>query len=150
MQKNCTGCWTKHFAPFGSKCKINMAVITGYKRDDEAYLVFLEDEYSRRKMEDEHKAKIVLPDHVKSGGAVAGTGVSAANMDRVLRSLDDVTGRLGRLEMNPSLDTQQAAADLLTAPLTKALSQLAEDDHDKGMMLRPETYAQSDQKSKKL
>lgn len=148
MFKNCSKCKTVHTAPFGSRCR-NMAVVTGYSRDDQKYLKFLEDEYVRREKEDELK--------IKREGADGGT-VDPDDIKAMSHSLREISDRLSNLETNLAkvkdtghpLDptATDAAADLLTAPLTRALAHLSMDDTDEGKPLRPETYSQSELKGK--
>lgn len=49
-------CGSKLLPPFGSYCKMS-AVVEGYNREDDKYLSFLEDEYVRRKLQDERRVK---------------------------------------------------------------------------------------------
>lgn len=60
MYKNCSKCNTKHLPPFGSYCKM-AALVGGYTRDDPKYLSFLEDEFVRRKLQDESRVKHESP-----------------------------------------------------------------------------------------
>lgn len=140
MLKNCSNCKGKHLPPFGSYCKQKMAVVEGFDRNDQKYLKFLEDEYSRRKMEDDRKSK-------EEG---AGGGIQGRDVDRVLQSLDAITERVGKLEanQNPIPGVPTTASDLLSTPLTHALSKLTLEEDDKGRLLRPETYSQSEWKCK--
>lgn len=147
MSKNCSRCKNKHLPPFGSRCK--MAVVEGMDRTSDAYLKFLEDEFVRRKLADKGKD----PEASDLDGARA-EDKSSAEMKLIMNSLQDITNRLGRLESSPgsSLDTAGtvgvSAARLIADPLTKALSKLSGEEEDTGTSLRPETYAQSDLKTK--
>lgn len=155
------------------------AVIEGYTRDDPKYLSFLEDEFARRKLQDE-RIKREQP----GGGSLDNTIVD--KLDHITTSLQCMNMRLEDIETNqparhqaaanptptqpltpagaPPLVSQSppasqagaqagagvpTAADLLTAPLTKALAQLSGDDESApGYYLRPGTYSQSHLKCK--
>lgn len=115
------------------------AVVPGYDRDDKAYLAFLEDEFTRRKREDERKMKMEP---------------SAPELADINRTLIAVTDRLANLETkitdssHATSGGDPAASGLITDPLTKALAKLAGEDVESGRHLRPETYSQSDIKDK--
>lgn len=122
-----------------------MSVLEGIKRDDPTYLPSLEEEYVRLKALEKG-----VKEEIK--GAEGGKDVPP-DLALVMRSLQDITGRLGRLELKPdSTDTASDvgvnAAKLIAGPLTKALSKLTGEEEEKGMWLRPETYAQADLKWK--
>lgn len=122
-----------------------MAVIAGYKWDDPNYLAFLEDEYICREKEDERKQKIKAEGEQAEGDAV----ITADQISGLFKSLDCITSRLDKIESgHKSGDPSTSPADLLTAPLTKALAHLVIDEDDSGRQLRPETYCQADIKDK--
>lgn len=114
MEKNCLGCKTKHVPPFGVRCS-NMAVVEGFKRNDQAYLVFLEQDYTRRKIEDEHRTK-------QEPGATA----PVPHLTDVLKEIKDRLGNLEKIvpqaNLNPSTADYagKTVADLLADPLTQA------------------------------
>lgn len=126
------------------------AVIKGYDRKDEKYVKFLEDEFCHRQKEDDLRTKMKEDP----------TDPSKVNppphhdLTHITQSLQMITDRLGKLELQSSQaptgqDTANmaaSAADLIAAPLTQALAKLAWQDDDKGMLLRPEHYAQSHMK----
>lgn len=144
MLKNCNACKTKHLGPFGSRCKNRMAetVVPGYDRDDKAYLAFLEDEFTRRKREDERKIKY---DPSESG--------NAKELADINQTLKMITDRIGSLETKVSSSggdhsTDHSPASLISDPLTTALAKLVGEETDKGRHFRPETYAQSETKDR--
>lgn len=157
MLKNCSRCKSRHLPPFGGYCKKMTAVVPGFDRSDEKYLTFLEDEYSRRKMDDDRKAK-TEPGLLGAGGGVIPPAPllpplhDPPGLDKILKSLENVTDRLGKLESahaSPHKTAPSTAAtDLLSSPLTKALSHLSLEEEDKGRLLRPETYSQSEWKGR--
>lgn len=67
-----------------------MAVVAGFNRVDEKYLKFLEDEYSRRKFEDERKVKA-------EQGAGVGDPQLATVVSDMKQSLQQIADRLGSL-----------------------------------------------------
>lgn len=144
MAKNCTACNTKHLPPFGSRCKKMAGVILGYQRTDAEYVKLLEESYV--KLQQLEAGKPVKPE------AGIDDPSQGMKMDKVLHTLDDITKRLSNLETNqahPPKEWSQSAAELMAAPLTKALSHLTStEDDDIGRHLRPETYSQSQLKSK--
>lgn len=129
-----------------------MAVVTGYSRDDDAYLAFLEDEYTRRKMEDERK--------LKTEPAGDFSTVPTADLTNIHSSLRQITDRLTKIETSgPTTHTPDpghssdkslgvAAAKLIAESLTKALAKLSGEESDTGKQLRPEFYAQSESKER--
>lgn len=129
------------------------SVLEGYDRDDEGYVKALEEEFAKLKL-----LAVKHEDEEKSGIATGGADLNPA-VDRILNSLSDVTDRLVKLESShvnllhakrTTTSTPSSAADLMSAPLTKALSHLVNpEDDDKGRLLRPETYCQSDLKGMK-
>lgn len=124
-----------------------MAVVTGYDRTDEKYLKFLEDEFCRRKMEDERKVK-----SEQGAGGVTGDPALASAVSDIKQSLQRIADRVDSLEdkvpTTGSGGDIDAAADILTAPLTRALSKLTIGEEEAGRQLRPEWYAQSSLKEK--
>lgn len=151
MLKNCSRCKTKHTAPFGSYCKVEMAVIEGFSRDDPRYLKQLEDEYCELKRNAAEAAAAAI-----GGGSIKKEDdpPTKADMIRMMDSLDQITNRLSKLETggvkhDPGTgDPSLSAASLIATPLTKALAKLTGEEEEKGKVLRPETYAQHDVKDK--
>lgn len=153
MEKNCSSCKSKHTAPFGSRCKLKMAVLEGYTRDDPKYLKQLEEEFCQ--------LKLVVTSSIAEGGKgikidpTSTDTPTKADMDRVFSSLDRITDRLDKIE-RPSVhgasggtsDPGLSAASLMADPLTKALAKLVGEEDDRGKALRPENYSQSDLKDK--
>lgn len=124
-----------------------MAVVSGYSRDDPKYVKFLEDEFVRREREDKR---------IKEEKTASGTDESQADaIQSMSLSIRHMTDKLASLKTNvsslrdaSSSHSGAAAEDLLSAPLTKALSYLSMEDDEEGRLLRPETYAQSDLKGR--
>lgn len=148
MQKNCTRCKSKHLPPFGSRCKAMSSLIDGIDRDDEGYVKALEEEFAKLKLQ------VLKHDETEKSGDASGGAPLHPAVDRILDSLSDVTDRLVKLESSHvsliHAKPTPSAADLMSAPLTKALSKLADsDEEDKGRPLRPETYSQSELKEGK-
>lgn len=153
MAKNCSKCKSRHLPPFGIRCKIMTAVIEGFDCKDEKYLQFLEDEYCRRKREDDLIAKgamksdpsLPIPPHSPE---------TKRALDDIAESLHQLTDRVGKIELQSkkttttSTDLGATAADLLGAPLSQALAKLSGHDDDRGRHLRPEFYSQSYMKDK--
>lgn len=125
-----------------------MAVIEGFTRDDPRYLKQLEEEYCE------------LKENAAAAALAAGGGVKTdpdlptkSDISRMMDSLDNITDRLRKLETGASKpagtgDPDLSAADLITAPLTKALAKLTGEEEERGNVLRPETYAQHNLKGK--
>lgn len=152
MEKNCSACGSKHTAPFGRYCKSGtMAVIEGYDRDSDEYLKFLEDEFCRHQKFDERESKTGI-----TASASASAGAEISGFSRVLdanrQAMEAIANRLERLELAATKDKDPgatiSAANLIAAPLTKALSKLTDGEEEEGKYLRPEYYAQSDIKEK--
>lgn len=108
----------------------------------------LEDEYVRLKALESDLGKA---EGIK--GAEGGQGINP-DVNLIMQSLQDITGRLGRLESRPNTKDDTAsttganAATLIAGPLTKALLKLSGEEEDGGRLLRLETYAQSDLKER--
>lgn len=112
----------------------------------------LEEEYARLKLQTD------VDGNVKQEGAAGGV-IQTADLSSIDKSLQMITNRLGILETHiqkhpsttgggttdPTTSTTAtaAAANLIAAPLTKALARLSGDEDEEGMLYRPETYAQS-------
>lgn len=150
MLKNCTKCNSRHTAPFGSRCKTEMAVIEGFSRDDPKYLKQLEDEYCELKQNAATAAAAMGGGKVKAETDLP----TKADMIKVMDSLHQITDRISKLETGTDKhkpdpgDAGLSAATLITAPLTKALAKLTGEEDERGKVLRPETYSQHDLKEK--
>lgn len=136
-----------------------MAVVEGWDRDDPSYLKMLEEEFAKNTLELAQLRAKQPKEEPGAGGGIQIPAIPPANppalpqLDNVMKALQLITTRLDNIESGQKQQTDKiqsstSAADLMAAPLTKALAQLSLDDDDTGRPLRPETYCQSEMKPK--